>query len=77
MKAETIEIAENDLLELTPDKVQEYVNEGGRQCPHCKSTHLEHDSVTIDGMFALQEVWCTACDNEWMDKYKLVGIVEG
>ncbi len=70
-------IAENDLVELTPENVVEYIEGGGRWCPHCRSIHLEWDEVKIDGKFAFQEVWCTTCDREWMDKYKLVGIVEG
>ena len=53
---------------------QQYVEQGGVNCPCCGSDQLDGGSVEIDGAFARQEVRCLDCRQDWTDEYRLVGI---
>ncbi len=74
---ETIEIGTHDLKEPTVENVADYVELEGTRCSFCGSADLAHDSMTVDGKLAFQEGWCTECAREWLDRYRLAGIMEG
>ena len=53
---------------------KEYVATGGSKCPHCGEEAIEgNGSIELDNGIAWQDVGCGACNNTWVDVYKLVG----
>jgi transcription elongation factor Elf1 len=50
---------------------QEHLTKG-YVCPYCGEDSVEGDEVVVDGIYAEQEVSCTACDKKWVDQYKLI-----
>ena len=54
---------------------EQYVRQRGVNCPHCGSNQLEGGPVEIDAGVATQNIGCLACQQEWTDQYKLVGIL--
>lgn len=66
---------------LTQKQMEEYVESGGHNCPHCGAQDgvdgesLTGSSVDIDGPLAWQDMTCGRCGNSWRDCYKLIGIL--
>jgi transposase-like protein len=44
-------------------------------CPFCGAESVEGESVTIEDGEAFQECCCTACDRDWVDRYKLFSFI--
>lgn len=55
---------------------EEYVAKGGNCCPNCGSTQLTGGPISVDGIQAIQEVFCNNCGASWADVYDLVGYTE-
>jgi uncharacterized Zn finger protein len=45
----------------------DYVDEGGKQCPSCKSRKIKRGRKVRDGEFATKLVRCLACGETWED----------
>ena len=62
----------------TPERVAEYVKDGGDACPFCRSDQIEGGSFECSAGDAWQSVLCNKCGAEWIDNYTLLDIsVEG
>jgi hypothetical protein len=64
---------------LTPEQKQAYFAQGTVVCPYC-GAKAEADNILWDGIYtegdgASQKAWCHACQQGWMDIYKLVDVV--
>lgn len=55
---------------LTPDQ---YVQQMGLQCPHCRSAALRCAPMESDAGVAWREVQCGDCRASWVESYGLVG----
>ena len=62
-------------MDLTDEQIAEYIKKGGVRCPNCTSDNLNGGSIEIDGGCAYQGVCCLDCAAEWVDEYKLVGVL--
>lgn len=60
---------------LTKAKVDGYLTDGNAGCPRCGAQNVEFDSIEVDGPGASQDASCPDCGLEWMDCYKLTGIL--
>jgi len=63
-------------MPLTAEQENGYINGGGKTCLYCESSHIEGDSVEIDGTTAYQDVRCLNCLKSWQDIYQLVAVME-
>lgn len=52
---------------------QEYVRSLGVVCPVCQSDNITGGDITVNEGFVLQDVYCSDCESEWTDRYKLIG----
>ena len=52
---------------------QQYIDNGGTQCPYCNSHDIEGQEVNIDAGSAWQDVTCNHCGQQWQDTYTLTG----
>lgn len=52
---------------------EEYIKNGGLNCPHCKSDNTRGESAEIEAGSATQNCYCVDCGSEWTDIYKLTG----
>lgn len=52
---------------------QEYVNNKGTNCPFCGSENITVDNAETDGNTASQTCYCSDCNSDWEDIYKLQG----
>ena len=43
---------------------------GWELCPICKSPHIDGGSITIEGLYAYQNVACNKCEASWGEEYK-------
>lgn len=50
---------------------EEYVAEGGGECPDCGSGDIVGGFIDIEAGTATQRVNCNDCGQEWVDSYKL------
>lgn len=41
------------------------------RCPICENPGIEGDGITIEGPYAFQEVACTNCNSDWLERYVL------
>ncbi len=57
-------------MPLTPD---EYVNEGGIKCPHCKTRTVISNTVDIGGTNGTVNCSCNNCGSEWVNNWGLTG----
>jgi len=54
-----------------------YIEAGGVECLYCgSSAGLEGGSIDIEFGEAHQEITCSECGRDWVDSYKLVGVIE-
>jgi transposase-like protein len=61
----------NTTVELTQERVSNYVARGGVRCPFCDSEDVGGGFISIEPGVATQLVNCSSCDKEWTDIYKL------
>lgn len=48
----------------------EYMQREWDQCPRCSDTRIEAlEGPDIDGVYAIQSVYCTACQASWIETY--------
>ena len=52
---------------------EEYAEKGGVVCPKCQSEEIHGDRIDIDEGYAYQRCYCTVCNTEWTDEYKITG----
>ena len=56
---------------------KKYIEAGGVECLYCgSSAGLEGGSIDIEFGEAHQEITCSECGRDWVDSYKLVGVIE-
>jgi transposase-like protein len=61
-------------LPAAPMTDDEYVQTQGLRCPYCREHDVEGvGGVEIDAGGAIQEVRCTSCERNWIDRYHLMG----
>lgn len=61
---------------LTTDQKQAYVAAGGLHCPNCNSDNIAAIGVEIHEAGADRHIYCNSCGRNWIDRYKLVSILE-
>lgn len=62
--------------ELTDAMEAAYIKAGGVHCPYCKAgDHLECSRFDVGFGEAHQRISCGACGADWVDSYKLVGVI--
>lgn len=71
--AKSYEEREADRGRMVPMTNEEYVNNGGLQCPRCRSYKIEAGSIWSEAGDAWCEVSCNSCGYRYQDTYKLVG----
>ena len=37
-------------------------------CPQCGDSRIEGGSIEIDGVYAIQRVWCGSCELSWTER---------
>lgn len=61
---------------LAPERIKEYIKDGGTRCPRCRSDQIEGGPIEVDKGWADQEMWCNDCEASWIDKYTLTSVVD-
>ena len=55
--------------------VERYVRKGASRCLFCGSSDVAGGMVEIDEEGAMQSMGCNECGAEWMDLYRLSGVM--
>jgi len=61
--------------DLTPEDAKNYTERAYAKCPFCGDSRIEGGSISIEQNYAHQDVFCTECDAEWSDSYRLEGLL--
>lgn len=62
------------MSKLSPEKIKNYIENGGYHCPYCGSDQIEAFNHDWDEVCAYNDVLCHICGERWTDVYKLVEI---
>ena len=62
---------------LSKKKFKKYVDSGCSECPMCGCDQIEGGDINVDSGTCSQEMYCTECDAEWYDVYKIVSVQIG
>ena len=60
---------------LSNEAVKKYVESDWHKCPFCGSTEIVAGDSDFDGNTVACKVACLACDETWLDVYRLVDVV--
>jgi len=64
------------MAELTQEKIDEYVKDGGGYCPFCGSHQYEGGSLDFESGSIYQKMLCNDCGKDWVDAYHLGNVLE-
>ncbi len=59
---------------MTTIDYEEYKRNQGERCPACGSEDIEGGPLDVSGNTCGQEMGCSVCNLEWIDRYTLTGI---
>lgn len=65
-------------MPLTKEQEKAYMEENGRVCPFCGSDDIETEAgthVQIDGPECTNDMQCNACDETFIECFKLCGVM--
>lgn len=59
---------------LTEKQKKEYLK-NPNLCPFCKSENIHiEDRNFVDGNYMFQKIWCSACDRNYSETYRLTDV---
>jgi transposase-like protein len=64
------------MSKLTPEEVQDYVDNFGTYCPYCESENIDAGNWDIGTGQFWQIITCHSCNKKWTDVYTLTGLDE-
>lgn len=62
---------------MSPDTFIQYLKHGAQQCPHCASRNIEAGNLSCDHANKNAAVTCNDCKKDWMEVFKLEGMLGG
>jgi hypothetical protein len=63
----------NALRALPPMTDAQYVAQGGKECPYCRSDDIVAGEHEFGGAYAAQNVTCRSCGRTWVEVFELAG----
>lgn len=53
---------------------QEYIENGGNNCPYCNSDDIESQTPELENGFVFVEVCCNSCEKYWIEEFTMTGV---